>query len=192
QSTPWSDALKQPIAQWRRPDHLPQATRLASTVGEYLSDELSAAAKNLRNQCAQCHRMKDDAGSLDIDPMTMHPIWLAHAQFSHVAHRKVDCTQCHAVASPKDGSEQAPTVAMDTGDPYIPGLQVCLKCHSPPRETQTAATGGVRFDCILCHRYHDVDDPWHGRGNSARGADRVTIPEFIRGRPETGKASSGK
>jgi len=182
QSTPLSDAIRQPLEKWRLPNRLPQASQPQSTVGEYLDAELKVAVKNLRLQCGECHQMKSDSDSLDIEPMTMHPAWLAHAQFSHVAHRKVECRSCHAGAFPKDGGEAAQTVALDTGDPFLPDRSVCLECHSPPRDSQTNAAGGAPFDCVLCHRYHDVDNPSHGRGNSTRAAgERVTIPEFIRG-----------
>jgi hypothetical protein len=190
QSTPLTDVLQQPLEKWRLPNRLPQTNRPQGTVGEYLEAELKAAVKNLRVQCSECHRMKDDASSLDIEPVTMHPIWLSHSQFSHVAHRKVDCVACHAGAFLED--QQTHTVALDAGEPFIPDRQVCLECHSPPRDSQTGPAGGAPFDCVLCHRYHDVDNPWHGRGNAVRGADRVTIPEFIRGPSSTGSQSPAK
>jgi hypothetical protein len=192
QSTPLSDAMKQPLEKWRLPNRRPQANQPQSTVGEYLDAELKVAVKNLRLECSECHQMKSDAENLDIEPVTMHPTWLAHAQFSHVAHRKVECRSCHAGALPKDGSA-AQTVALDTGEPFLPDRKTCLECHSPLRDSQAGAAGGAPFDCILCHRYHDVDNPWHGRGNAARAAgQRVTIPEFIRGQSSLGKPLPAK
>jgi hypothetical protein len=182
QSLPLADVLKQPLEKWRLPSRLPQVNRPQGTVGEYLAGELETAVKNLRIQCTECHRMKDGTDSLDIEPVTTHPVWLAHARFSHIAHRNLnlECTDCHAIAPLKDA-----TVDLDTGDPYIPSRQVCLKCHGPLREGQNGRqTGGAPADCVLCHLYHDVDNPWHGRRNLA-AADSVTIPEFIRGRPST-------
>jgi len=193
QATPLSDALKQPLEKWRMPNRLPQASQSQATVGEYLDAELKAAVNNLRLQCGECHRMENDTDSLDIEPVTMHPVWLAHARFSHVAHRKVECRSCHAGAFPNDGGEAAQTVALDSGDPFLPGRNVCLQCHSPPRDGQTGAAGGAPFDCVLCHRYHDVHNPWHGRGNPARAAgERVTIPEFIRGASPPDKPSAAR
>jgi len=193
QSTPLSDALKQSIEKWRLPNRRPQANQPQGTVGQYLDVELKASVKNLRLECSECHQMIGDAESLDIEPVIMHPAWLAHAKFSHVAHRKVECRSCHTGAFPKDGGEAVQTVALDTGEPFLPGRDVCLECHSPSRDSQTNTAGGAPFDCVLCHRYHDVDNPWHGRGNTARAAgQRVTIPEFIRGQSSPGKAPPAK
>jgi hypothetical protein len=188
QSTPLADAMKQPLEKWRLPNRRPQANQPQGTVGEYLDAELKAAVKNLRLQCSECHQMKSDADSLDVEPVTMHPAWLAHAEFSHVAHRKVECRSCHHGAFSTDADESPQTVALDAGEPFLPGRKVCLECHSPTSADDAKARGGAPSDCVLCHRYHDVDSPWHGLGSSSRAAgQRVTIPEFIRGQssPDT-------
>jgi hypothetical protein len=182
QSIPVSDALKQPLEKWRLPNRQPQSSQPRGTVGEYLDAELDAAVKNLRLQCSECHQMKEAPDSLDIQPVTMHPAWLAHARFSHVAHRKVECHSCHEAAFPTGVDESLQTLGLDRGDPFLPARTVCLECHSPASADDAKAHGGAPADCVLCHRYHDVDSPWHGLGSSSRAAgQRVTIPEFIRG-----------
>ena len=63
--------------------------------------------------------------------------WLAHAQFSHRAHRAVDCSSCH----------QAARTSAKTEDVLIPRLQNCLPCHGN--------TGTPQDHCAQCHLYHD-------------------------------------
>ncbi|HEY2760818.1 MAG TPA: cytochrome c3 family protein [Pirellulales bacterium] len=184
QSTPLTDMLKQPLDKWRLPNRPPPKSGSHQTVGDYLQGELLAAVKNLRLQCAECHGLSDELNNLSVAPASSHPAWLEHASFSHVAHRAVSCQACHVGAFSETFSAQPRPMTILDDQVFIPDRKVCLQCHSPPQGEGAAATGGARFDCVECHRYHNGDSPWHGRGDAARAAlQRITIPEFIQGQP---------
>ncbi len=182
QSTPLTEALKQPLDKWRLPNRPPQSGDASQTVGDYLQGELQTAIKNLRLQCAECHRLSDERDSLTVAPVSSHPVWLEHASFSHVAHRAVSCQACHVGAFPeKLPAQPAPMATLDD-QVFIPDRKVCLQCHSPPQDDGSTATGGARSDCVECHRYHNGDSPWHGLGDAARGAlQRSRFPSLFRG-----------
>ncbi|HYM13483.1 MAG TPA: hypothetical protein VEU62_22275 [Bryobacterales bacterium] len=63
--------------------------------------------------------------------------WVAHAQFSHRAHRAVECSSCHTAAR----------TSTKTSDVLIPRMQSCLPCHG--------ASGTALDRCAQCHLYHD-------------------------------------
>lgn len=71
--------------------------------------------------------------------------WFAHAgfgdrtdaEFSHRAHRAVECTSCHTTARKSTKTE----------DVLIPAMQSCLPCHG--------STGTTQDNCAQCHLYHD-------------------------------------
>jgi hypothetical protein len=125
------------------------------------------------------------ADSQRIQDTKVPQVWFGHAVFSHAAHRAMDCKQCHPSAYP-----DAPQPARDTEAIMLPGINVCLKCHSPAQGSGENATGGVRFDCVECHRYHNGDRPHQGIGAQARSATaRLSGDEFIRGQV---KATAGR
>ena len=79
--------------------------------------------------------------------------WFKHAKFGHSAHRAVSCVECHADAYAE--SKSASTVATDV---LVPGIVNCRQCHAPEsRDDQGRSIGGVRADCVECHRYHNGD-----------------------------------
>jgi hypothetical protein len=180
---PLESAVKQPLEKWRLPNRPPKPNELLQTVGEYLTDEQQAAVKNLRLQCIECHQMSPQPNSLQVQPVSTRPVWFAYAKFDHMAHRAVSCQACHSGAYPGDlPTEPTAMETLDGENVPIPGRQLCLQCHSPPQGSGTDVTGGARFDCVECHRYHHGDSPWHGSGDSAAGVSReVTVKEFIDG-----------
>ena len=66
----------------------------------------------------------------------------------------------------------------------IPGIENCRTCHSPATRTESGVKkGGVRQDCVTCHRYHHGDQPLAGRGSAARAAEaRRGLEEFLSGK----------
>ena len=61
--------------------------------------------------------------------------------------------------------------------PGIRGIETCRKCHGPT----SADKPGVRADCVDCHRYHNGDQPLHGRGAAAFDPPKkLTIAEWIK------------
>ncbi|MFO0967985.1 MAG: hypothetical protein U0793_20700 [Gemmataceae bacterium] len=149
----------------------------------------------LKKNCALCHEVKQIGGTVtllvwpgideewtewQITPPNVPQVWLKHARFDHMAHRAVDCRECHdrAYASLPDGAlnEKASVVSSDV---LVPAMDNCVKCHAP---ASGGPSGGVRFDCVLCHRYHDGDHPLAGRGATSRGAAHPrAIESFLRG-----------
>jgi cytochrome c7-like protein len=186
---PLSAAAKEPLEKWRLPNRQPSTDAQASTIGEYLQQETKAATERLKLQCAECHQMKSTGETLEVQPVDMHPAWFTHAKFDHAAHRAVSCEACHGGAFPAELPKEPTTLKALDSEVFIPGKQLCLNCHSPATGEGSTAKGGARFDCVECHRYHNGDDPWHGKGSEARGAkSRLPIEDFING--ETWKSKS--
>lgn len=141
----------------------------------YVADKVQSAEQMLyvgKQTCGECHiydTPREEVTIADIVrgrepafhvvPTALPEIWFPHAIFGHAAHRALACRECHANA---DSS----TVHTDV---LIPGIANCVQCHAP-RDVR-AATGGARFDCTECHRYHHGDMPLHGRGSAARGTE---------------------
>ena len=63
--------------------------------------------------------------------------WLQRAEFSHRAHRAVDCESCHSKARGRT----------KTADILVPKMESCLPCH------QNTSAGLDR--CSKCHLYHN-------------------------------------
>ena len=79
----------------------------------------------------------------------------------------MDCRQCHAAAY-----ADAPNPSRESKDVLVPQRDVCLKCHSPPSQSESAAPGGARFDCVECHRYHNGRRHWRAGGAKAESPVR--------------------
>jgi Cytochrome c7 and related cytochrome c len=63
--------------------------------------------------------------------------WLPRGEFSHRAHRAVECQSCHVKAR----------ASARTADVLIPAMESCLPCHEG---------GSAGLDrCSTCHRYHN-------------------------------------
>jgi hypothetical protein len=97
----------------------------------------SGAARTSSTGCALCHEVAWTAGQ---GPRVTAPRapdrWLPLASFSHAAHAKTACSECHAA-----GASEV------TSDVILPGQQTCARCHSPK--------GGAKDSCTSCHTYHN-------------------------------------
>jgi hypothetical protein len=127
--------------------------------------------------CGKCH-FSDGAGeAMTIAPRDSRTVWFQHAKFGHVAHRGVRCDECH----PGTGSDLLPDgkTRVDEVEPLrVLGIDTCKKCHAPAGSTNGSPVGGVRYDCTLCHRYHNGDNFLQGKGAPSRDA---TAPKSIDG-----------
>jgi hypothetical protein len=102
-----------------------------------------------RRKCIYCHELEPEPGG---DPV-MKPVavirgryaegqpagepWLLRGEFSHRAHRAMDCASCHTAAR----------ASTRTSDVLIPAMRDCLKCHG---------SSGTHLDrCSQCHLYHN-------------------------------------
>ena len=112
---------------------------------------------------------------LKVEPTDLQAIWMPKAIFSHKSHRAVDCQQCHPAANPADTHR-----SISSNDIMLPGINNCVECHSPKRTTANGTVGGVRHDCVDCHRYHQVNTVSHGLDTkSFEPAHRQSIQEFL-------------
>lgn len=132
-------------------------------VPDNVAAQVAAAERYLRsaNACAKCHLLKatDEApspsfGIPDVEPANIPAAWLQHARFDHAAHRAVQCAACHSLAMPSNNPNDRSVEPQDHRTVMIEGRKACVPCHSP--STADGASGGARFDCVECHRYHDA------------------------------------
>jgi Cytochrome c7 and related cytochrome c len=63
--------------------------------------------------------------------------WLERGEFSHRAHRAVECESCHTAARKSAKTE----------DVLIPAMKSCLQCHGE--------SGTTLDECSMCHLYHN-------------------------------------
>jgi predicted CXXCH cytochrome family protein len=130
-----------------------------------------------KTTCGLCHEYAGaDAQHRPtaIVPSAIPEVWFPHASFSHQAHRAVACLECHAAASNSEKNT----------DVLLPDVDNCKRCHGPRAVRAGRVSGGVRFDCVTCHRYHGGDAPLHGSGAPARGVPRrMAIDDLLSGQP---------
>jgi hypothetical protein len=113
--------------------------------------------------CQKCHLEVDG----QIRPTGTPALWLPAARFDHPAHRKMSCADCH-----KNGEESAVVRGRDPEPLDVPGIDNCRQCHAPAGRGESPpgyralwaqvglpGPGGVRHDCITCHRYHGPRHP---------------------------------
>jgi hypothetical protein len=82
------------------------------------------------------NRVHRVAGRYSADNPNGEP-WLARGEFSHRAHRAVQCESCHTAAR----------ASTKTEDVLIPVMKDCVPCH-----------GGAQTQlerCSRCHLYHN-------------------------------------
>jgi hypothetical protein len=90
------------------------------------------ALETLAGRCATCHVV--DRGALA--RVAVNEEQMTRAQFAHEPHLlQAECTRCHREI---ERSEDAASL-------HLPAVEGCRSCHDG---------GGVRADCLLCHRYH--------------------------------------
>jgi predicted CXXCH cytochrome family protein len=148
---------------------------------ERFADQAKQRFLTGKNGCVECH---DLAGG-KIVPVPDHTVWFTHAKFNHASHRGVSCASCH----PNTGAAFAPGGNVIEKEPLqITGVKSCQVCHSPNGTTvktqeATFVGGGMRHDCVECHRYHNGDHALQGRGAEALDPkQKLTLPEFLSGK----------
>ena len=95
-------------------------------------------------KCVYCHEYQSRDGLYHVvakvNPIAgRHPgePWLLRAEFSHRAHRALECQSCHKQASR----------STQTADVLIPALESCTPCHGD--------SGTAIDNCSQCHQYHN-------------------------------------
>lgn len=124
--------------------------------------------------CMKCHYKSSDG--TNIEPTPMRSVWLPAGRFDHSRHRAVNCGECHTTWDDRPAMRRTDPRWTDEAV-NIRGIATCQKCHSPTRTSGGQVAGGVRHDCVDCHRYHKTDDR-----RTAIPANRgLDIDAFLRG-----------
>jgi hypothetical protein len=134
-----------------------------------------------RTTCGLCHHYERKPNAKvpeKIVPPALPQVWYTHATFNHAAHKAVQCVDCHDAKTSRVSS-----------DVLLPGVENCRTCHAPAsgallgKKSNEPRHGGVRHDCVTCHRYHNGDAAEAGLGAVKRGADRRrSLQEFLEGK----------
>lgn len=124
-----------------------------------------------------------------VEPTSVPSNWMPRAVFSHKSHRAVDCQQCHAAAHPLSDNR-----SVSSQDVMLPGISNCVQCHAPHQNTPNGPIGGVRHDCVECHRYHDVNlmidqSPRPSAPDQQRSIEEFLSPASAQS-SDTGKSNS--
>jgi hypothetical protein len=100
--------------------------------------------------CTECHLpTTGPTGQADLMPVNFPDRFLTSGYFSHAAHTKQKCTDCHAADTSKAAS-----------DLLMPDLKSCRDCHLGASAVKTAKI--VPSDCAMCHAYHVPAGQWQG------------------------------
>lgn len=139
---------------------------LAQKIGRDVLGRRNTAMRAVSVQCLECHVAASTTDDLTVELPTLLPAnvprtWFRHAKFDHRAHRHVECRSCHAVAFAFEQHDKPQFIkpapnglpARDNEQVMIAGLENCATCHAPAHDN----TGGARFDCAECHKYHGGD-----------------------------------
>ena len=153
---------------------IPGKSKEASEAGTALLPEMQFAQQLARvreNKCSQCHSWQMSEPS-EVLPARIPTTWLQHARFNHQKHQNsAKCVDCHAAAAAQLTPGEVHGRLEDNQQIMIPDIDNCLRCHAPRNES--AGTGGARFDCAECHRYHHAplqEKPLRQSGNSVSSA----------------------
>jgi len=114
--------------------------RVVQAAENYLFDPARA-------RCLKCHEYQGDSDTLVkkvgqirgqyAEGKPEGVPWLQRGEFSHRAHRAVDCSSCHTAAR----------TSTRTADVLIPKIQNCTPCHG--------ASGTAIDNCAQCHLFHN-------------------------------------
>jgi hypothetical protein len=101
--------------------------------------------------CTECHIPTRTAGQPDLMPVNLPDRFLSGGFFSHAAHKREKCSDCHAAKQSKAAS-----------DLLIPDLKSCRECHRGASATKTRTI--VPSSCAMCHAYHVPAGQWSPEG----------------------------
>lgn len=104
--------------------------------------------------CTECHLpARGQSGQPDLIPVNLPDRFLTKGFFSHDAHKKEECTDCHAADVSKAAS-----------DLLIPDVKSCRDCHLGATAAKTRKI--VPSDCAMCHAYHLPAGQWQPKGRA--------------------------
>ncbi|MFN4038760.1 MAG: cytochrome c3 family protein [Erythrobacter sp.] len=132
----------------QRPGQFGQTGRYFAEFGRPVNAYISLArGLEKGGVCTECHLPTRTAGRADLVPVNLPDRFLEHGYFSHEAHKKQECTDCHAADKSKAAS-----------DLLIPDLASCRDCHLGAAAVKTAKI--VPSSCAMCHAYHVPSGQW--------------------------------
>ncbi len=100
--------------------------------------------------CTECHLpTTGPTGQADLMPVNLPDRFLPAGYFNHEAHKKQQCTDCHAAGTSKTAA-----------DLLLPDLKSCRECHLGASAVKTKKI--VPSDCAMCHAYHLPSGQWTG------------------------------
>lgn len=147
----------------RRPGQRPAAPRESpattpAAVIQCRDEGVREAQKRLyaggkQSVCGLCHTLQDPPPGNQLPTVVRPEIparWFTHGKFEHQAHIRATiakataestnpCEHCHR-------PDLAASQSTQTSDVLLPGITSCQECHS--------SAGGVSFQCVMCHQYH--------------------------------------
>jgi len=96
-------------------------------------------------KCGYCHQTGGDGVVQKVNRIAGRYVeskpegapWLERGEFSHRAHRAVECESCHTQARKSSR----------TSDVLIPAMKSCVQCHGE--------SGTTLDECATCHLYHN-------------------------------------
>ncbi len=138
-------------------------------AGDWINERYRQSASHVNRVCGKCHQLTDrqpaqppasrdamvDAVIPRVAPLDIPRQFLAHAQFDHSPHRAVACIACHQDAFPPVARRESFAQEPPESPLMIANRDKCLECHAPQSAGTATASGGARFDCAECHRYHN-------------------------------------
>lgn len=106
--------------------------------------------------CTECHLpARGPTGQADLIPVNLPDRFLTSGYFNHEAHKKQECTDCHAADTSKAAS-----------DLLIPDLKSCRDCHLGATAVKTKKI--VPSSCAMCHSYHVPAGQWSPKGREPK------------------------
>jgi hypothetical protein len=147
-------------------------------ASEVIRGKANGSLQFLLANCSKCHYEGDGrqdtplAEKSLIPPADIPMVWQQYAKFSHVAHRAMNCKDCHAAAYD----------SVTHKDVLLPAIDNCRQCHAPQKSEGDKLIGGVRHGCTDCHNYHHGVAPLQGLGAVARDPKSLLdVQQFLRG-----------
>ncbi|MBI1403387.1 MAG: cytochrome c family protein [Porphyrobacter sp.] len=137
-----------PVSGRSRPGQFARGGTYAADFGRPVRDFIGLTRALLPGGvCTECHLPTTRAGRPDLMPVNLPDRFLTTGYFTHAAHRKQECTDCHAADTSKAAS-----------DLLIPDLKSCRECHLGASAVKTKTI--VPSDCAMCHAYHVPAGQW--------------------------------
>lgn len=136
-----------------RPGQLGSASPYRADFGRPVRAYLGLSnALSVGGVCTECHLpTTGPTGQADLMPVNLPDRFLTSSFFNHEAHKKQECTDCHAADTSKAAS-----------DLLLPDLNSCRDCHLGATAVKTKKI--VPSDCAMCHAYHLPAGQWSPKG----------------------------